>query len=551
MLPLRRVLGALLVVGFGASATFACLGDDPDSVPATDAGGDGAPAGEGAMTLELAPAAFEGLPGTGQKLHVVVRADAALAGPIALTAAAPARDGGASPLTIATPRVELSGDLPEGDVTVNIDAASLHGRFPVTVVATAIAQDGRALRGEATTELRVVGRPGTADTGFGGAEGFRDLCPFPAEVPCSPGDVWAYPDGRLLVAGSASVPDEGPTRFFAARFLPDGALDPSFGEGGIASHRGSSSGTYTSPEIAALPDGSFVLAFTGGSYLSFARLLADGRLDTTWGDDGGVATPILTRGSASGNVIPTESGFALVGAVMLPNSTRAGAVEAHLASGAVDTAFGDGGTTSFQIGESTQANAATITSGGALIVAGEDSQGGEGRAFVLSLTKRGDFDDSFAPGPIVPCGDARTCFLDDGPGAYGVRSHRGGYVVLGLAGAAGPLRVIHLDARGRRDQFLRFDVDAGTDPAYPAAIVAQPDDKFLVANGYSLLESFFIARFDGDGRLDPTFGEGGLAQPLPGVVRRMVLTEGGRQLFVLGFDAEASRRLRLARYWLR
>src|SRR5437763_12174475 len=44
-------------------------------------------------------------------------------------------------------------------------------------------------------------------------------------------DVAFQPDGKVIAVGYAGI--SGPHEFLVARYLPDGALDPSFGSGGV------------------------------------------------------------------------------------------------------------------------------------------------------------------------------------------------------------------------------------------------------------------------------------------------------------------------------
>ena len=101
------------------------------------------------------------------------------------------------------------------------------------------------------------------------------------------------PDGRMVVGGSAFGPG-GYFHFALARLLSDGALDPSFGVGGrVSTEIGLSSDCYG---LARDPHGRIVAvgeAYTGTSSVNaVARYLEDGALDPAFGT-GGVATPDL------------------------------------------------------------------------------------------------------------------------------------------------------------------------------------------------------------------------------------------------------------------
>ena len=119
-------------------------------------------------------------------------------------------------------------------------------------------------------------------------------------VPTNP--VWArsvaiQADGRIVVAGAISVAGELPHYDFALlRYTPDGALDTSFGSGGMQTT--SFSAGWFEDEIAAAlalqPDGKIVAVGTStpvdwvweGSAIVLARYATNGSLDPSFGDGG-------------------------------------------------------------------------------------------------------------------------------------------------------------------------------------------------------------------------------------------------------------------------
>ena len=105
--------------------------------------------------------------------------------------------------------------------------------------------------------------------------------------------VAVQPDGRIVAVGAvkASGSTQG-TDFGIARFLPDGSVDTGFGSNGkvMLDLDGS---TDTARAVHLLADGRILVAGEGQFFnsggdgdLVVVRLLADGTLDTTFGDDG-------------------------------------------------------------------------------------------------------------------------------------------------------------------------------------------------------------------------------------------------------------------------
>jgi uncharacterized delta-60 repeat protein len=125
--------------------------------------------------------------------------------------------------------------------------------------------------------------PGAFDRSFGG-DGRVQLT-VPGEW-TGPGALAVQPDGKLLVAGtSGGMP-------FAARFLDDGELDPSFGSEGIA--RVTAARPIGVRGVTIDPAGRILLLGTssrepGKDDGAVVRLLADGTPDTGFGS-GGVVT---------------------------------------------------------------------------------------------------------------------------------------------------------------------------------------------------------------------------------------------------------------------
>ena len=93
-------------------------------------------------------------------------------------------------------------------------------------------------------------------------------------------DTALQPDGRLIGVG---VKDN---KLQVFRLRPDGALDPEFGLGGIVLISDGSSTAYEGHAVIVDLDGRIVVAGTRGSTLLVARLQANGALDATFGTGG-------------------------------------------------------------------------------------------------------------------------------------------------------------------------------------------------------------------------------------------------------------------------
>jgi uncharacterized delta-60 repeat protein len=139
-----------------------------------------------------------------------------------------------------------------------------------------------------------------ADGAFG--TGGIVVTDFPGPSAAWAADVVVQPDGNLVAVGRASGADGAD--FGLARYLPSGALDPSFGVGGrVTTNFGGAVPGYDRAQAVALqPDGRIVVAGVTGFFwaadVALARYLPTGALDPDFG---------------VGGLVTTNSGFSIIG----------------------------------------------------------------------------------------------------------------------------------------------------------------------------------------------------------------------------------------------
>jgi uncharacterized delta-60 repeat protein len=124
------------------------------------------------------------------------------------------------------------------------------------------------------------GAPGTLDQSFG--DGGLVWLKYPgAQV----GGVAVQADGKIIVVGATQA------GFAVIRLLATGALDTTWGTNGLVTTLIGSTGFYSA--VALQADGKIVATggalFAGGTDFALARYLTDGGLDPSFGD-GGVTT---------------------------------------------------------------------------------------------------------------------------------------------------------------------------------------------------------------------------------------------------------------------
>ncbi len=143
---------------------------------------------------------------------------------------------------------------------------------------------------------------GSLDASFGAAYGAPGIAAIAFKKTYTQGiaaGVQALPDGRIVAAGSDWDPYRRKGSFVAARFLADGALDPTFGKGKgrIRKRVGKSNAAGA---VAFLADGKILIAGTTRrrhpehhSDIALLQLDASGRPDRSFGRGGKVQTPVV------------------------------------------------------------------------------------------------------------------------------------------------------------------------------------------------------------------------------------------------------------------
>jgi uncharacterized delta-60 repeat protein len=324
------------------------------------------------------------------------------------------------------------------------------------------------------------------------------------------------------------------------RLLSAGALDSTFGTGGIATAQIGTTST-SAGGVVIQADGKVVTA--GGNQVSYyeghfalSRFTTGGALDTSFGSQGTVSTSFGKNIYASANAIALQADGRIVAAgwasegvpgVGVPDDF---ALARYNTNGALDTSFGSKGKVTTHISNGIdQAQAVEIYSAsdpngnaGKIVLAGSSLQGGTRDFTLVRYNTNGTLDTSFGNGGIV------NTSIGTGPAAaYGEAIQPDGrIVVVGYARGASPgpneFAVARYNANGSLDTSFGSGGTVITGFAglndRANAVVLQGDGK-IVAAGYATaldpssgknLESIALARYDSDGTLDATFGSGGL-----------------------------------------
>jgi uncharacterized delta-60 repeat protein len=181
-------------------------------------------------------------------------------------------------------------------------------------------------------------------------------------------------DGKLVMVGAPNAQTNG---LELARFNADGTLDTSFGSGGIVTN--SSFGFQAVagaiyPVAGTANDGKIIVE--GGARVEMARYNPDGSLDSTFGN-GGLATTPSGQISADyynsqGVAIQADGRIVVSGDAHPPNASGITTARYNV-DGSLDSTFGSGGIVTNET--SGRGHAVALQSNGATVVAGTSSNG--------------------------------------------------------------------------------------------------------------------------------------------------------------------------------
>lgn len=334
--------------------------------------------------------------------------------------------------------------------------------------------------------------------------------------------------GGEAVAVGSETDTAGQRVGILARLTPSGALDPSFGNGGVVTLPAASDLSA----LAVAPNGDLVVAGDGSTEGAvIARYAPNGTLDSRFGTGGIVdqqssgLAPLSVAVSADGQVIvvgENNSGE--------PDTDTPAGIERLTSTGAIDQSFGQDGSVSLDLNNSpSEAPVTTDLPGiglrpnGSILLGG--NTGGNNAdyaqdAVVTKLKADGSVQTHFGmDGEAWPIG-----ITGEGSG-YGLALRPDGKILV--VGGVGVTFVACLTAKGRRDRSfgdngrVLLTVGRGSSPSSDGdAIALQPNGKILIAGTASTPgggTDAFLARLTANGRKDNKFGARGIeriADPL-------------------------------------
>lgn len=353
---------------------------------------------------------------------------------------------------------------------------------------------------------------------------------IPSGVPAVEAVV-AQSDGQVVVVGEGvkiAPGSDGPTVFGAVRLLQDGRADPSFGQGGTAAVQIAPDGHGTVSAAALQSDGKLVVvgrAFQNGIIQWLvARWNRDGALDTTFGSGGVAATPLIDSDPA-GVVVSDDGSIIVAGTVRVPYSGYCCdgnvVLAKYDAGGGLDPTFGGGGFVRTLVGVADgddYATAVVLQPDGHIVVAGfayvkaEGGSGARQEAMLLRYTANGALDADFGSGGIV---------LNDSYGrANALALQSDGKLIVSLSPGehTSELVVARYTSAGALDPTFgsggaaRIQLpltDAADSDGLVSALFPLADGTTFVAGPMSGV-AIFLAKLTAGGAVDATFANDGV-----------------------------------------
>jgi uncharacterized delta-60 repeat protein len=211
----------------------------------------------------------------------------------------------------------------------------------------------------AALRLQSNGTPDTTFSGDGRAE-----AAFPGSELARPTAIALQPDGQILVAGYSFVSNIN--QIILARFQANGALDATFGTGGVVSTSLGATNA-SADDVAIQADGRIFVAGTASlnfdGWLLAARYQTNGALDLSFDTDG-----LVFSAGAGATAIALQPDGKIVMAGYVTNDTG---VFRFNTDGSPDSAFGTGGRVQTALGPAQDSAAAlALQTDGKIVVAG-------------------------------------------------------------------------------------------------------------------------------------------------------------------------------------
>jgi uncharacterized delta-60 repeat protein len=316
-------------------------------------------------------------------------------------------------------------------------------------------------------------------------------------------------DGKIVAVGRS---DHG--TFALVRYATDGTLDPTFGRSGKTTTN-LTRGFDVATAVVLQTDGKIVVAGQAGRRFDIrfglARYNADGALDPSFSDDGKLVTNFTPGTDFAWDVTLEADGKIVAAGFAAAGSGGKFALARYNADGSLDDTFsGDGQLTTNLSARPDSATAVAIQSDAKIVVAGAANIGsissGDSFFALARYNSDGTLDSTFAGD-----GTAVTNFTPRPDHASDLVLQPDGKIVA-TGRAAGRFGVARYNGDGTLDSTFggdgRVTINFTKDWDFAEGIALQADGKIVVVGDAANLK-FAVARLNSDGMLDVAFGGDG------------------------------------------
>ena len=332
--------------------------------------------------------------------------------------------------------------------------------------------------------------------------------------------VAAQRDGKIIVAGYAEI--GGVDQFVLVRYNSDGSLDTTLkGSGKLTTAVGKD---CHGKGVALQGDGKIVVAgysfkAGGGQCFTVLRYTADGSLDTSFADSGKVTTNVGTKyASAESVTIQSDGKIVVAGDSFNASGNNDFAVVRYNANGTLDMSFNETGKATADFGAHDYGRSVAVHGDGRIVVTGYTTKSYESKkeCALACFKANGSLDTTFNG-----TGEVTTNFGGDGnaEGRSVAVQTDGKIVVVGYATAGNieEFALARYNADGTLDTSFgdsgQVMTDVGISGSNATGVALQKDGKIVVV-GYAVNNSgtnydFACVRYNTDGKVDQSFGDGG------------------------------------------
>ena len=302
-------------------------------------------------------------------------------------------------------------------------------------------------------------------------------------------DAIRQPDGKVIMVGRRLEPARELTTLVVYRLAAGGSLDTTFGSEGIFDLPAGDYGTrHTASSATQDPDGRIVVSGSSDGQLIVLRLLADGTLDPSFGENGVFVGPLHDHEARTFVERTADAGYRITA-----TSEAQCRIVGLTAAGAMDDTFGTAGiapVVSAQGGANSCSSMASQADGSLLLSGTTD-----GHAFATRILATGASDAAFLADAVAAAMTEATAIAVDSDGK----------IVVAGSGEPGAM-VMRLSADGAVDPtfgeagttLIDLPSENGSQPRINALDV-RADGRVLAAGGDSYSGSPFVVQLLADG----------------------------------------------------